>query len=56
MIPVIFDSGASLSISPSHGEFIGSITPIPDLHIGVMTIGMIVEGKGVFEWSFCVVN
>ena len=56
MIPVIFDSGTSLSISPSHVEFIGSITPIPDLCIAGIENGMIIESKLIIEWYFWVLN
>ena len=43
--PVIFDSEVSLAISPSRGDFIGSITPIPDLYIGVMEIVWSLKAK-----------
>ena len=50
--PVIFDSGSILSISPSCSDVIGSITPIPDIRLGGMENGMIIEGKVIVEWYF----
>ena len=51
-VPVIFDMGASLAITPSWHDFIGPITPIPGLHLGGMANGMLIGGKGMIEWSF----
>ena len=50
--PVIFDSGASLAISPSRSDFVGAIKPTPGLRLGGMANGMIIEGKGIVEWTF----
>jgi hypothetical protein len=50
--PIIFDSGASLAISPSKADFVGAIKPTPGLRLGGMANGMIIEGKGIVEWSF----
>ena len=51
--PVILDSGASLAISPSEGDFIGPIklysTP---RHLGGMAGGMNIKGIGKVGWSF----
>ena len=53
---VIFDSGDILTISPSHNEFIGPITTMPDLHLVVMGNGIIIEFKGVIEYYFHIGN
>ena len=50
--PVIFDTGASLAITPSRDDFQGPITLVLGLKLGGMANGMIIEGKGIVEWSF----
>ena len=51
--PVIFDSGASLAISPSLADFSGSITKYTeDKRLGGMANGMRIEGIGNIQWSF----
>ena len=50
--PVIFDSGASLAISPNKGDFVGPIETLSNLKLGGMANGMIIEGKGIVEWTF----
>ena len=51
--PVIFDSGASLAISPSRDDFIGDIRrPTAELRLGGMAHGLLVEGIGTVEWTF----
>ena len=51
--PVIFDSGASLAISPSLTDFSGSITKYTeDKRLGGMANGMRIEGIGNIQWSF----
>ena len=49
--PVVFDSGASLSISPDKSDFVGHIQPL-NLKLGEMARGMNIEGKGNVEWTF----
>jgi hypothetical protein len=51
--PVIFDSGASLAISPSLADFSGAITKYTeDKRLGGMANGMRIEGIGNIQWSF----
>jgi len=51
---VIFDTSASLAISPCRADFIGPITPCPtERKIGGLTQGLLlIEGTGVVEWTF----
>ena len=53
-LPVIFDSGASLTISPLCSDLIGSMTNITYLHLCGMVNGTIIEGKIIVEWNSCV--
>ena len=51
--PVIFDTGASLAISPNKGDFSGKIEMFPyDRYLGGMAEGMKIEGVGNIKWSF----
>ena len=51
--PVIFDSGASLAISPSSQDFVGPIIPLPDdRRLGGMAGGMPIAGIGKIAWTF----
>ena len=51
--PVIFDTGASLAISPSKSDFSGKIELFPyDRFLGGMAEGMKIEGIGNVKWSF----
>ena len=51
--PVIFDSGASLAISPSKTDFAGPIETFPHVrYLGGMANGMKIEGVGKIKWSF----
>ena len=51
--PVIFDTGASLAISPSKDDFAGTITPFDTpQRLGGMANGMNIEGVGIIKWSF----
>ena len=50
---VIFNSGASLAISPSKDDFVGEIKRFPqERRLGGMAQGMLIEGIGVVHWSF----
>ena len=50
---VIFDSGASLAISPSKEDFVGEIRRFPqERRLGGMAQGMAIEGVGYVHWSF----
>ena len=51
--PVILDSGASLAISPSEQDFVGSIKPYPTpRRLGGMAGGIEIKGIGKIAWSF----
>ena len=50
---IIFDSGASLAISPSKDDFVGEIKRFPqERRLGGMAQGMLIEGVGYVHWSF----
>jgi hypothetical protein len=53
IFPVIWDSGASISVSPSRAEFVGPYIKAP-LAAKLMGIakGMTIEGQGHVMWSF----
>ena len=49
MTKVIFDSGASLAITPHHGN----IKPFPtERQLGGMANGMLIEGIRLIKWAF----
>ena len=51
--PVIFDSGASLAITPNKSDFDGSLTiPKGDLRLGGMANGLKIEGLGAISCTF----
>ena len=51
--PVIFDSGATLSIIPSEEDFVGPIAPFQiERRLGGMDRGMHISGIGPIKWSF----
>ena len=51
--PVIFDSGASLAITPCKDDFVGEIkVPEKPLRLGGLALGLPINGKGTVEWSF----
>ena len=51
--PVIFDSGASLAISPCADDFVGPIQKLPtERRLGGMAAGMLIEGVGTVRWTF----
>jgi len=50
---VIFDSGASLAISPCAEDFVGPIQKLPhERRLGGMGAGMLIEGIGTVRWTF----
>ena len=50
---VIFDTGASLAITPDRADFDGSLTlPKGDLRLGGMANGLKIEGMGLVTWTF----
>jgi hypothetical protein len=51
--PVIFDTGASLAITPHQTDFTTSLTlPPGDLRLGGMANGLKIEGIGSVTWIF----
>ena len=51
--PVIFDTGASLAITPDKSDFDGTLSvPKGDLRLGGMAIGLKIEGMGAVTWTF----
>ena len=50
--PIIWDSGASLSITNSASDFIGPILPMPDLKVKGIANRMKATGRGYVLWSF----
>ena len=53
LFQVIFDSGASLAISPSKSDFIGEISPLPTPRfLGGMANGLRIDGIGNIRWGF----
>ena len=51
--PVIFDTGASLAITPDKLDFDGPLTvPKGDLRLGGMANGLRIEGVGPVTWTF----
>jgi hypothetical protein len=51
--PVIFDTGASLAITPDKTDFDGPLTvPKGDLRLGGMANGLKIEGMGPVTWTF----
>ena len=53
LFQVIFDSGASLAISPDKDDFVGNISPLPvERFLGGMANGLRIEGIGNIRWGF----
>ena len=51
--PIIFDTGASLSITPHKSDFTSSLTTPPgDLRLGGMANGLKIDGIGSVTWIF----
>jgi hypothetical protein len=49
--PIVVDSGASLSISPHRGDFVGDIEQLNSTIQGISTVTKI-EGVGTVRWTF----
>lgn len=55
--PVIFDTGASLAISPFRDDFSESMSiPPGDLKLGGMANGLTIEGMGTVTWFFTTIT
>ena len=51
--PIIFDSGASLAITPFKDDFTNDIQiPEKELQLGGLAQGLSIKGKGTVKWSF----
>jgi hypothetical protein len=51
--PVIFNTGASLAITPDKSNFTGLLSiPTGNLRLGGMANGLIIEGIGTITWNF----
>jgi hypothetical protein len=53
MVPIIIDSGASVSISPYTTDFIGPIHPVQDATLTGIASGLKVAGVGTIQYKFC---
>jgi hypothetical protein len=49
--PIVIDSGASLSISPHRGDFVGDIEQLNSTFQGITTVTKI-AGVGTVRWTF----
>jgi hypothetical protein len=52
MVPIIIDSGASISISPYATDFLGPIRPVQHVTLKGIASGLKVAGIGTIKYSF----
>jgi hypothetical protein len=52
MVPLILNTGASVSISPFKSDFITPIHPVPNIIIKGIASGLSVQGVGTISYSF----
>ena len=53
ILPIIFDAGAIMSISPYKMDLVGSITSLPEPRtLGGMGYGSPIAGIGIVKWRF----
>jgi hypothetical protein len=52
-MPIVLDSGASTSITPVLGDFIGPLEPTPIKEISGLSSKTRIVGKGTVEWAIC---
>jgi len=52
MNPLIFNTGASISIIPFHTDFIGPIHPMQHIYIKGIASGLSTKGISVVSYSF----
>jgi hypothetical protein len=52
-LPVVLDTGASMSLTPVLSDFIGPLEPAPLKEIRGLTSTTRVVGKGIVEWHIC---
>ena len=50
-IPIVFDSGCSITVTPCKDDFFGLITPVNKTMIGLGTNTQLV-GEGLVKWVF----
>ena len=51
LVPMVIDTGASISLTPSRSDFISEIAPCSLKHITGLTGKTVVTGKGTVEWE-----
>jgi hypothetical protein len=52
MVPLILDTGASITISPFKSDFVSKIRPVQKVKIQGIASGLDVEGMGDISYSF----
>jgi hypothetical protein len=52
MVPVVIDTGASISISPYNTDFIGKIHPVQNVTLNGIASGLPVAGIGTIQYHF----
>jgi hypothetical protein len=52
MVPIILDTGASISISPYSTDFIGEIKPVQNITLKGIASGLTVTGIGTIQYTF----
>jgi len=52
MVPLVIDSGASITISPYLTDFIGQLRPVQDVSIQGIASGLQVKGIGTLQYKF----
>lgn len=50
-VPIVIDTGASISITPVRGDFIGNLEPATDISLNGLTGKAAVIGTGMVEWT-----
>jgi hypothetical protein len=50
-LPIVIDSGATLSLTPNRSDFIGELRPAPMAELNGLSSTTAVEGFGTVEWT-----
>ena len=50
-MPIVFDTGASFSVTPVQSDFISGLTEAEAKHMNGLTDSALIEGKGWVEWT-----
>jgi hypothetical protein len=53
MVPIIIDTGASISISPYSTDFVGPIQPVQNITLKGIASGLNVSGISTIQYTFC---